>query len=109
MFRRVIIESPYRDASPEQQKRNVEYARVCALDSLNRGEAPFLSHLLYTQMLDDSKQEERELGIEAGLAWGKVAEATIVYTDFGISSGMMYGIEAAQKAGRPVEYRSLFS
>lgn len=55
--------------------------------------------------LDDSDPEERALGIEAGLAWGVEAEATVVYTDLGISRGMRYGIERAEKEGRPVEYR----
>lgn len=66
-----------------------------------------VSHLLYTQVLDDLKPDERDLGIKAGLAWGTVAEATVVYTDRGVSSGMTRGIEAAIKLGRPVEYRSL--
>jgi hypothetical protein len=78
-------------------------------DSLLRGEAPFMSHLLYTQdgVLDDSIPEQRELGINAGLCWRKVADATVVYTDFGISSGMEYGIETARKSGKTIEYRQL--
>lgn len=40
------------------------------LDALDRGEAPYASHLLYTQMLDDTIPAERELGIKAGFAWG---------------------------------------
>jgi hypothetical protein len=51
--------------------------------------------------------EERQHGIDAGLAWGRVAEATVVYTDFGLSRGMEYGIAAARTAGRPIEFRSL--
>jgi len=31
---------------------------------------------------------ERKLGIDAGLAWRDVAEASVVYVDRGISSGM---------------------
>jgi len=34
-------------------------------------------------------------------------DATIVYTDLGITGGMIEGIERADKAGRPVEHRSL--
>lgn len=66
-----------------------------------------VSHLLYTMMLDDRNPEERELGIKMGLAWGEVAEATVVYTDHGISDGMERGIMAAMFAERPVEYRRL--
>jgi hypothetical protein len=105
-MRLVIIESPYAG----DVERNVEYARACVRDSLSRGEAPIASHLLYTQpgILRDEVPEERQWGIDAGLAWRKVAEASVVYTDRGVTAGMEYGIAAAKKAGRPVEYRTLY-
>lgn len=78
-------------------------------DCLRRGEFPFASHLLYTQdgILDDNVPAERQLGIDAGLAWGAKAEKTVVYTDLGISRGMEYGIKNARAAGRSIEYRTL--
>ena len=102
----VSIESPFAG----DVAANVRYARACMKDSLQRGEAPIASHLLYTQrgILNDSIDVERWQGIHAGFAWNKHAQLTAVYTDRGISSGMYYGIEEAQKAGRPVEYRSIF-
>lgn len=101
----VILESPYAG----DIAANVEYARACVRDSLSRGEAPIASHLLYTQpgILKDDVRAERQWGIDAGLAWGAVAQATVVYTDRGISDGMSYGIHAAKDAGRPIEYRTL--
>ena len=39
------------------------------------------------------------MGIDAGLAWGVEAEATVVYVDHGISRGMQYGIERAHREG----------
>lgn len=104
-MRRVIVESPYAG----DIEANVAYAREALRDCLKRGEAPIASHLLYTQpgVLDDGVPFERQKGIDAGLAWGVVAEATVVYTDRGISVGMAYGIEAAKSAGRPIEYRKL--
>ncbi len=51
--------------------------------------------------------EERQWGIDAGLAWRAVAEATVVYVDRGVNAGMNYGIVAAKKAGIPVEYRMI--
>lgn len=64
---------------------------------------------LYPQprVLRDDLPEERQLGIEAGLAWGAVADAVAVYTDKGVSPGMQLGIDRAVAAGIPVEYRSL--
>lgn len=104
-MRRVILESPYAG----DIEANVDYARRCVRDSLLRGEAPIASHLLYTQpgVLRDEHPEERMHGINAGLAWRAVAEATVVYVDRGISKGMQYGIETATAAGLPIEYRSL--
>jgi hypothetical protein len=103
--RLVIIESPFAG----NVKENVAYARRCVRDSLSRGEAPIASHLLYTQpgILRDEILEERQWGIDAGLAWRHVASASIVYTDLGITSGMEYGIAAAKTAGIPVEYRTI--
>lgn len=104
-MRRVILESPYAG----DIERNVSYARAAIRDALQRGEAPIASHLLYTQpgILKDEEPSERQLGIDAGLAWGSVAEATVVYDDLGISKGMAYGIGRAITEGRRVEYRSL--
>ncbi len=78
-------------------------------DCFRRGEYPLASHLLYTQpgVLDDDIPSERKLGIEAGIAWGSHANATVVYTDMGISPGMRLGINSAQMQRRPVEYRTL--
>lgn len=114
-MRRVIVESPYAATSRRrivafmQRWRNRRYARQCVRDALRRGEAPIASHLLYTQpgILRDHVPLERKLGIEAGLAWRSVAEASVVYTDRGVSVGMRYGIEAARSAGLPIEYRTL--
>lgn len=104
-MRLVILESPFAG----DIARNLRYARACMADCLRLREAPYASHLLYTQagVLDDSKPSERRLGMEAGFAWGAMAHATVVYTDLGVSRGMMEGIERAEAAGRPIEYRKL--
>lgn len=104
-MRFVILESPYAG----DVDANVEYARACMADCLSRGEAPFASHLLYTQpgVLDDQQPTEREAGIAAGLAIAERADATVVYIDRGMSRGMQAGIDDADQHGRPVEYRSL--
>ncbi len=102
-MRRVIIESPYAG----DVDRNLRYARRALLDCIERGEAPLASHLLYTQVLDDSDAFEREAGIEAGLVWGRVADATVVYVDHGFSKGMQEGIARAEREGRKVEFRTI--
>lgn len=106
VMRRVILETPYAG----DVERNLQYARECMRDCLLRGEAPYASHLLYTQegVLDDNNPEERKLGIEAGFLWREGASATVVYTDYGISNGMKQGIQDAEVKGRPIEYRKLY-
>jgi hypothetical protein len=99
----VVIESPYAGDIEE----NVRYARACMADCLRRGEAPFASHLLYTQsgILRDEIPEERKRGIEAGFAWGAMADRRAVYTDLGVTEGMAEGIKAAIEVGQEVVYR----
>lgn len=58
-------------------------------------------------MLRDHRADERRWGIEAGLAWREVADASVVYVDRGISPGMKLGIEAAMNSGLPINYRTL--
>lgn len=105
-MKKVLIESPYAG----DIEKNIDYAKKCVLDCLKRGEAPYASHLFFTQegILDDDNPHERKLGIEAGLTWGSKADKTVVYTDLGISKGMKYGIERAKAEGREIEYRSIY-
>src|SRR5262245_38218972 len=108
-MRRVIVESPYK-GNLIQRWLTRHYARACLPDGLTRGGAPVATHLLYTQpgVLRDGVALEREHGIRAGLSWGEWAQASIIYTDRGITEGMLIGIAHAKDIGRPVEYRSLY-
>lgn len=103
-MKRVIIESPFAGGLLRRW-RNRRYARRALRDSCMRGEAPFASHLLYTQALDEGDPRERNIGITAGLEWGRDADATVVYADLGISRGMSLGITWARACCRPIEYR----
>ena len=102
---RTIIESPFAG----DVERNIRYARACVRDSLARGEAPFASHLFYTQpgILNDEIPAERWTGILSGLIWAECAQRTAVYTDLGISPGMRKGIEDAMAKGREIVYRQI--
>jgi hypothetical protein len=99
----VIIESPYAG----EVDRNIRYAQAALRDSLGRGEAPLASHLLYTQVLDDSVAEERAVGIDAASEFYDVVDRVAVYEDLGISPGMKLGIERASEAGKPVTFRRI--
>lgn len=106
----VLLESPYTGKTKKEIDHNVKYAQLCMKNCFDHGEYPFASHLLYTQpyILDDNIPEERQKGIQAGLAWGKHASKTVVYCDYGISESMMEGIKKADEEGREVEKRYLY-
>lgn len=121
----VIIESPFGTkvdgtrCTAQEMADNVVYARACMRDSLRRGEAPYGSHLLYPQVLDDATPEERKQGMEAGFAWAHAAAyindrmpgswpaVAAVYTDRGVTGGMRDGIARHEANGLKVEYRQL--
>lgn len=110
---RVVIESPF-GSTPEGERAsmptvfdNVDYLRRCLRDSLRRGEAPFASHALYPQVLDDATPEERAQGMAAGFAWGERADLVAVYIDRGTTPGMAEGIERYRALGIPIEERRI--
>jgi len=99
----VCIESPFRG----DLKLNLQYADACMLDSLRRGEAPFLGHLLYPRVLDDTRDADRTHGIASHCAWLLLAETVIVCTDLGVSDGMLIAVQLAGDHDIPVQYRTL--
>jgi hypothetical protein len=102
----VIIESPFAGDVAD----NIAYARRCLRDSLLRGEAPFASHLLYTQpkVLDDDVPIERKLGIESGFAFKHIEGAlTAFYIDRLWSSGMKEALMYCKRYGLAYTIRKL--
>lgn len=92
-----IMESPYAG----DVERNLTYARECLYELLEKGYAPIASHLLYTQVLDDEEPEQRALGIQAGLAWRRVAPLSVFCVRYGWSRGMLAALESAKLEGHP--------
>jgi hypothetical protein len=90
---RVCIESPLRG----DYTRNLVYADALMLDSLRRGEAPFLGHLLYTRVLDDAFIGDRDVGIDAHCAYVLAADHLVVGMDLGPpTDGMQHAIDLAE-------------
>lgn len=108
---RVIIESPFagkaenEEEADRQTYRHMQYLRACMKDCLQNDEAPYASHGLYTQpnVLDDKIPEERERGILAGFKWGECGARRKFYVDCGMSSGMKWGMKAAEELGQPID------
>lgn len=98
---RVIIESPFQG----DEERNLSYVRAACRDSVLAGENPFASHLFYTQFLDDSKTDERKLGIDLGFDMWDGANKIIFYVDYGMSPGMKEALEKAIADKKEVLFR----
>jgi len=108
-MRKVILESPYKGKTDTETANNETYAKLCMINCLSLRESPMVSHLLYTQVLDDSNLAQRELGIKAGFAWYSSADYVVVYEDLGISDGMAKGIAYAESLGLEIKYRKLYA
>jgi hypothetical protein len=104
-WRLVAIESPYEG----NVATNLHYLRACMRDCLSRRETPLAAHGLLTQpgVYNEYDPAETQLAQEAGIAWTQYAQATIVYTDLGITPRVQAAITRAEHEGREVEYRSL--
>jgi hypothetical protein len=117
----VYIESPFSGSSDEDMKKNIRYGQYIIQDCLKRGESPFLSHLLYTQLpktgfvrnteqlAADAAAEfvSKQQSVKLAYEWRARANKTIVYTDRGITSGMASGVNHAYAVGSEVEFRSI--
>lgn len=103
----VILESPYAGLVAKKTIANFNYAKAILNDSVSRGEVPFLSHLFYTQFLNDKHREDRELGMSLGFAVMRKADLVAVYLDLGWSDGMVDGVIMAEKLGLKWEKRRI--
>lgn len=100
----VVIESPFAG----DIRRNVHYADCLMMDSLQRGESPYLGHLLYPRVFDDSDPKMREAGIQAHMAVIDRADIVVVGMDLGSPTvGMMKAIMLAESIEKTVARRYL--
>lgn len=107
MAKPVVLESPFAYSTILERRENELYAQRALADSLARDEAPFASHLLYPQVLDDLYPSQREQGIAGQLAWLDLARAVVVYVDRGITAGMAQAILHCFRHGYGITLRSL--
>jgi hypothetical protein len=58
-------------------------------------------------VLDDRVPEQRTLGVRAGFLVRRRTDYTVVYTDLGITDGMLLGIHDADNYGHKIIYRKI--
>lgn len=102
----VVIESPY---GGRHLNRNISYLNKAMLDSLMKNEAPFASHAIYPQCLDENNPEDRDWGIHAGYEWGAKADLIAFYVDYGWTRGMELALERYSDMGKRFEVRKIMS
>lgn len=102
LLKRIFIVSPLRG----DYARNLALAKFLCKIAVQDGFAPFAPHIFYTQFLDDGAAPERMQGIDAGLAWLRVAQEVWAYADNfeACSAGMKAEIRLAELIGVPVLY-----
>ena len=97
-MKRVFIVSPF--GGSEYNRETAEW--LCMIAIKEHGVAPFAAHLLYPQFLDESKSDERDLGIRAGLSWMTICDEVWVFADRGVSDGMKIEINTAEVLKKPI-------
>lgn len=96
----VFICSAYAGDNIPVNTRNAQ--RYCRF-AVDQGCNPFAPHLFYTQFLKDSSPEERQLGLELGLAFlTKCAELWVFGSH--VSAGMEREIKKAEARAMKIRY-----
>jgi hypothetical protein len=72
---------------------------------LEKGNAPFASHVFYSSLLDDAIPEERDLGMEAGKAFIRTCDEMWVFLVKSVfSKGMVEEVLLAKSLGMVIRY-----
>lgn len=93
--------SPYR-GNIIKRIRNILYARALTKCALDLGYTPITTHLYMTQVLKDTKSEERQQGLTAGKEILASCDTIIIGARYGISAGMAGEIEDAKRKHKEI-------
>lgn len=90
-----IVESPFRGETKDEESRNRAYLDKAIRWCVLHGYTPYASHKMLPDALDDSNEEERTTGINAGIEMSlsllnsnKMARV-FFFTDYSWSCGML--------------------
>jgi len=94
----IFVASPYAG----DIEKNIDFAKKACRHVLNEGNAFFCPHLLYPQILDEDKEDERKLGINMGKKFLNKCDELWLFGNH-ISSGIFEEIEFARSKGIPIK------
>jgi len=100
---RVFVCSPF-SGSASEREQNVKTAVAVCQALCAAGAAPFAPHLHYPAFLNDDDSDDRALAFRCGMAWLDAADAMVVFTGLGITSGMEAEISHAIRVGKPIAF-----
>lgn len=116
----VSIESPFHSEDEDIIRRNICYAiQATKHAAIEHNEIGYPSHLIYTQLANggnhyyvgDHIEDKWGVGRDKTIAFTnnlrQRADYIVLYTDFGISRGMQFAIDAAEAKGLEVVERRL--
>lgn len=95
-MKKVYICSPYR-GNCYSVTNNVSCARIYCKKAMEQGVIPIAPHIYFTQFLNDDIEEERNLGMEAGLQL--LLECSEIWVYGTPTEGMKKEIEYAKEYG----------
>lgn len=96
--KKVYVASKFSGDEAKNTKAAISYCR----EVIDQGYLPVASHLLYPQILDDHDAEEREIGLQFGMALLAVCDELWVFGD--ISPGMEREIQEAERLKKRIRY-----
>lgn len=99
----IVVESPFASDDPLVLADNIIYARRAMKSVIDLGGIPFASHLLFTQVMDDTDLSDRQKGISFGFAFWQAAKTVRFFNDYGMSPGMENALMRAQEMGKSIE------
>ena len=89
---RAFVCSPYREYVQGGRvftvEENVERAQRLCIELQDRGWAPFAPHLFLPQLRDESREEERAIGLSCGMSFLSVCDVCVVDDRSTLSVGM---------------------
>ena len=94
-MKKVFVCSPYRGDIDKNTKAAREYCKI----EIMQGNAPFASHLMFPQFLEEDNPADREKGIRAGLEIMRACDELHVYGEK-ITEGRSREIASWRAMGR---------
>ena len=102
--KKVFVCSPYAGDVEQNVRKAISYCQI----EIGQGNVPFAPHLFFPQILDESKPEQRKIGMQLGIEMMESCDEFHVYVrpykELIITPGMQREIDAWQIKGRQVEH-----